>query len=348
MKKQKTFVFTTSLLALCLCACNSTSQKSEISSEASSEKSHEFSYAIPTINANKGDIITFGSYPKSKVTDGSIASNLNQIAGSLPTSEDSKSWSPYDWYISGSNTIRYAWFIDVDTNNDGQNDYRGVYFTSYRPKYVSISSITDNSYQDNYGYKLSTVYWFKYEPIEWRVLEKAGDYFLMSDKIIDSEQFCKYTTNPDFEPSYYGSDEIYYKNSDLRKFLNNDFYETAFNPGETSIIKTTVVDNSASTMQDLSDEFACESTNDKVFALSYLEATNPSYGFDENPTTDVPKTRKLIVTDYAACMGCYVYDKCGYWWLRSPGCTSLMDGFLNTSPMYEDACGGVVPALRIQ
>lgn len=90
-----------------------------------------------------GDVIYFGSYPQSKVTDTTTLSTLGDLVNTLPTKSDNKGWTPYGYYIR-SEAVNYMWYTDVET--DG-NKYRGVYFTSYRPQYNHNSSAQNSSYQ---------------------------------------------------------------------------------------------------------------------------------------------------------------------------------------------------------
>src|SRR5574344_2885966 len=105
--------------------------------------------------------VLMGMYPQSMVTDATLLSTLNSVSGTLPTSANSQTWTDYGYYISGS-VSSYMWYIDLV---NGSDEYRGVYFTSYRPYSTSTISSTGNSYQDDNGYSTSNVYWFKYEPI---------------------------------------------------------------------------------------------------------------------------------------------------------------------------------------
>lgn len=297
--------------------------------------------------------LEMGQYPQSKVTDNSVISDLNVLAGTLPTSINSYNWTAYDWYIDSSNTNKFGWYIDVDIN---EYTYRGVYFTSLRPRSVSSSSSASTSYQDDNGYSASTVYWFKFEPILWRILQDSTDYFVLSDKILDSNQYYHFgvidakRTRTDYQGN--SSSGIYdnnYKYSDLRKFLNVDFYESSFTSTQKKAIKTTTVNNASVTTGHPSNSYACENTNDKVFALSYSEVTNSSYGLDSD------SKRILSSTDYAKCVGVYNYDTydSGYWWLRSPdssdsiyGCRVYRQGDASSSSSVLSVSSGIVPALR--
>ena len=229
------------------------------------------------------------------------------------------------------------WYIDVE---NGGERYRGVYFTSYRPYYCGNSSSTGNTYQDDNGYTTSNIYWFKYEPISWTILnENNGTALILCDMIIDSQQF-------DYENGSYYND---YAESTVRKWLNETFYNTAFDELQKEIILTTTVDNSVASTGYSSNSYACEDTEDKVFLLSYKELTTYL-------TTNVSRTKRT--TDYAQSQGAYTstFLGNGYWWLRSPGSSDYFsyyaravdyDGII-LSNSVDITSYGVVPALQIQ
>ena len=100
-----------------------------------------------------------------------------------------------------------------------------------------------------------------------------------------------------------------YELSNIRKFLNDNFYSTAFNELEKELIELTEVDNSASSTYSSSNEYACNNTFDKMFLLSYQEAVT-YYSSDEE--------KKAQGSDYAKSQGLYVYNGYSYYWHRSP------------------------------
>lgn len=159
----------------------------------STESSHTFAmpsndvtYHAKFTTLSKGATTQFGTYPQSKVTDATLISTLNTAAGTLPTSSNSEAWTDYGYYISGS-VASYMWYIDVP--NSG-NLYRGVYFTSYRPYRIDLASSTYDSWQDDHDYYTNETYWFKYEPISWKVLDIAGGKaFLLADLAIDAQDY---------------------------------------------------------------------------------------------------------------------------------------------------------------
>lgn len=300
-----------------------------------------------TVYTKDGATIYFGSYPQSMVSDSALISTLNGLAGTLPTSSNSRLWTSYGYYISGS-VSNYMWYIDIE--NDGER-YRGVYFTNYRPYYTTYSSWSGNSYQDDNVYSTNTVYWFKYEPIKWQILEeKDGKAFLLCDIAIDSQNYYissnGNTRTIDGKTVY----ENNYMYSTIRSWLNDTFYNTAFSELQKELIQTTLVDNSASSTGYSSNSYACTNTNDKIFLLSYKEVT--SYGL-----TDSSRVRKS--TDYAKSQGCWASTSSGYvgncwWWLRSPYSRNSryarsIDyyGYVYCSNSVDSAYYGVVPALWI-
>ncbi len=298
----------------------------------------------------QGEYILFGSYPQTKVTDSALIDTLNTQASMLPTSEDSQAWTSYDYYISNSNATDYMWYQDEVYNGE---TYRGVYFTSYRPYWTDYSSSTGNTYQDDNGYTTSTSYWFKYEPIKWRILDESnGTALILCEMLIDSQDYnyTRQTVNGVYANNY--------AESSIREWLNNNFYNTAFNSLQKQLIELTTVDNSAATTDSTSNEYACANTEDNVFLLSYQDVLNTSYGFSSSYSTDTARQKKT--TDYAQCQGAYIYsggsyDGNGCWWLRSPSSRNSYtapivygDGDSGSYRNVYITGGGVCPALRMR
>lgn len=153
-------------------------------------------------------------------------------------------------------------------------------------------------------------------------------------------------------PSAINGETIYANNyalSDIRAWLNDSFYITAFNSSQKDVILTTAVDNSESSTKYSANTYACANTDDKVFLLSYKEIT--SY-FSNN------SARQFKSTDYAKSQGCYattgVDDGNCYYILRSPHCkydSYVSDVGTDGSPDYctdvINADVGIIPALTI-
>ena len=293
-----------------------------------------------------GDIIKFGSYPQSRVTDEAIIDGLNS---------QSLSWKSYNYYsgtgswsdgnMKPSDYMKYA---DIVFNG---NKYRAVTFSEYRP-YCTGYTHSDGTYQDDNGYYTGNTYYFKYEPLKWRVLD-ASTGLVICDSAIDSQTYNNYVLNADYE--YWGnSNKMHFASnweySSLRTWLNNEFYNTAFSEMQQDRIKKITRENKSK----WDSIYDSNPTSDKITLLSYDEASNTSYGFSSADSKDIARRRKG--TDYAKCQGLWV-DLSGnsWWWLRSPGSNSngvadvSGDGgaYSSRSGYVDSADGGVVPALNL-
>ena len=340
-----------------------------ISDKDASEISNTYYSSLSCINITHadtetyftGDILYYGTYPQSLVTDDA---NLTSLNGKL--SDDG--WVSYGYY-SGTGTwddgqmtagdfMRYQ-----DAVLDGVK-YRAVTFDSYRPYEPGFTSNEGNTWQDDNGYETGTVYWFEFEPLEWRVLDPDNG-LIICETIIDGQPYNNFVINADSE--YWGdADKTYYPNnyakSSIREWLNNNFYNTAFSDEQKSNMKTETLNNDGYyTLTGTSgyERYDAPSTDDKVFLLSYDDVLNSNYGFSTEKRFDL--AREAEGSDYAKCQGLYVYstpgysyDGCSNWRLRSPGddshhsCVVRNDGFVcyNYSTGYSRE--GVRPALKLQ
>lgn len=289
--------------------------------------------------------IYFGEYPQTKVTDDGIISTLSGMSGDRPVKGNRGNWTDYEYYIHGE-VDEYMWYIDLKYQ---ESRYRGVYFISYRGGITSGGDAIDSNQDDN-GYYINTLYWFIWEPIEWKHLstfDNEGEAFLMSNMILDNQQF--YNSFGDRVDEIYGT-AIYsnnYKESDIRAWLNDNFYNSAFDSDDKTIIKTSTVNNGANTTKDNSNIFACENTEDNIFLLSYSETLRLNV-----------ETRRLKPTDYALSQNNSgalrtQYDGNGAWLLRSPETNARYVLYVNDYGYagdwtYATEIGaGTVPALRI-
>ncbi len=306
------------------------------------------------VESTTGEYILFGSYPQSEVTDDVLTATLTMNSGTLPTATNSNGWTSYEYYINDSNDIAYMWYQDMIYEGV---EYRGVYFTSYRPPCTDLST-SANPIQGLNGYDVQNIYWFKYEPVMWRILqEQNGNAFLFCEVIIDGREYHYTDNSQTIDGSIIWSNN--YANSAIRAWLNENFYETAFDVSQQQIILNTTIDNSAGSTGHTNNNYICPNTVDKVFLLSYADVVNSAYGFSVN-YKDYDIARQKKTTDYAQCQGAWAsrtveYTNNGYWWLRSP-LTDQGDGVyrVNTNGYisdlnYVDATDyGVVPALKIR
>ena len=272
---------------------------------------NEYSFNVPSYDVNittttstngvytrNGNKIYFGTYPQTKV-EATTENGLTSITF------DSFTWTSYRYYIESVQSD-FMYYKDVDIDNNGTYDYRGVYFTNYR-YYDTTSS---SAWSDNHnGYNINTIYWFSYDPIEWDILsESNGKALIIANLIIDSQEYYSSWQNGKFEHN----DGIGYSNdyslSNIRKWLNDTFYNTAFDVLQKELIEITTVDNSLSSTNYEATDYICDNTNDKLYLLSCNEVSIYYPSKNERVTSN---------TDYSKCQSTEKYSEYE-WRLRSP------------------------------
>ena len=237
-----------------------------------------------------------------------------------------------------------------DVNVAETADVDGYYAGDDGCRYVKV---TASPYEDGYTFSNGKsvtegeVYYFKLEPIRWRILAEVEDgrsVFIMCEGIIDCAAYDADNLND-------------YKNSDVRAWLNNQFYNTAFDTLQRELIITVTVDNSADSTGYLPNPYVCEDTEDKLFLLSLKEATEPTYSFSSS-TAENDADRQMWVSDYSRAIGVWTSTDgktggYGFWWLRSPHYNNASylwyvsaDSCIYSYP-YSDRVGGIVPAMWI-
>ncbi len=294
-----------------------------------------------------GDIIEFGSYPQSRVTDSDLIAKIEAVGKSI-------SWVDYNYYIGtgtsddGNMKPVDGMMLYKDIPYNGSK-YRAVKINQYRP--YRTGNTSSETYQYDNGYNKGNIYYFKYEPLSWRILDPSEGY-VMCNQIIDSQAYQNFIYYNGSE--YYNSEacENYasdWVTSSLRQWLNNSFYKTAFSEEEKEQIGTSHLENKST----YSSTYDSADTYDKIFLISYYDAANSAYGFDSSSDAN-DAARQLKGTDYAKCQGLYVsssYDGPSWWRLRSPnnsyGATEVvLGGWVYGYCGAGDTDGGVVPAFK--
>ncbi len=281
-----------------------------------------------------GDHIEYGTYPQSSVSDALIIEKLNA---------KEKNWISYNYYKSADDpahgnmeTDDYMKYADITYKG---NKYRAVTFSDYRI----------NSDQSNSSFKKDQVYYFKFEPLSWRVLDPNTG-LIMCEQLIDAQPF---------QDSYYYDGSTYwldetkdsyinnYAESSIRVWLNDTFYETAFTEEQQENIDEKLIDNSA-----FSEQYAAYNsvkTTDSVFLLSYNELTDSNYGF--SAAYNYVSNRQAKGTPYALCQGLWRCTISGpsswnnsYWITRTSGSSNsaicYVSGFVYSDNVNTQEPGG--------
>ena len=307
-----------------------------------------------------GDVIEYGAYPQSRVTDPELIETLNRQPGE---------WQPCSLYGDIASTGPNVFFAEpfegmryLDAVVDGVK-YRGIAIDEYRP--FAVYGSENTSTQQENGYETGSVSWFRFDPIRWRVLE-PGEGLVMCDVLIDSQPFAvymdyyaSYTYSGEYAGTYGEGGTGYWRN--ISAWLNEDFYETAFSAAQQENILVTELANdywyvggNGGVASHRYDAPACES---KIFLPSWDELSNTACGFAANAKSADP-ARALTGTDYAKAFGLKTVAGGGaQWWMRTVGryfnsrfaCTVKADGssaeFSYASD--RDAWYGVCPAMRL-
>jgi uncharacterized repeat protein (TIGR02543 family) len=222
----------------------------------------------------------------------------------------------------------------TDTDSDGflefgADEYKEVICAPYETGYKSVSG--------NVTFVKGATYYFKVEPIEWRVLsgKDTTTGLVMSEKVLTNSAYYTSTSNRTVSGSTVHANNYQY--STLRAMLNGldgsaysvgsfagkGFLDVAFTEMERVYIPTSGVRNSAMTTDDPSyNPYACANTSDRIFALSYQDLLNTSYGFNSSSSAS-DTARRGVLTDYARATGAWMSTSSSYygngcWWSRSP------------------------------
>ena len=173
------------------------------------------------------------------------------------------------------------------------------------------------------------------KPIEWIVMKKEGNQVLLLSKyVLDAKSYNE------------GWGDVTWETSDIRQWLNNEFYTTAFNKAEKAKIQTSLIKNEDNSEYGTSGG---NDTEDKVFLLSEKEADTLFSDEEE---------RIAKATEYAEKLGVDINEnseeKGAWWWLRSPGNDSFYAALVNYYGWVDgDGIGvncnvyGVRPALHL-
>ena len=246
-----------------------------------------------------------------------------------------------------------------------EQDKRGYYLGSDGFYYAAVTATPLNdsyTFTNNAAIVSGEVYYFKVEPIRWRILKDYGESAsLLCDFVVKSMAYQssysykningKYNNYTSANGAPTGTLANNYVYSSVRKWLVEEFYNTAFTTKEQQIIMTRSLDNSATSTGVTSA--TVKSTNDKVYLISHADAVNANYGFASADTNDT--ARKMGASDYAYATGTAMTAGMGpSWWLRSASTTNpqaqiiTQSGYLNKSGSDVKMKEGVVPAITIE
>ncbi len=237
-------------------------------------------------------------------------------------------------------------------------------------KYRRVSKADAN---DDGQFGDSEYRYFKWERIRWRVLANDGETLkVLADTGLDCQSYHEMGA------------PVTWADSSLRRWLNGEFYRTAFDSTERDAIVRQKVDNAAYDKSSAGkdedrlknknkneNDTAESSTNaaenstdtdDFIYIPSMQEMADLNYGFPANIQNPTP-VRQMPASAYAYAMGVRLGsedgtgEQCCHWWLRSPAeneanpfrYAALIDstGAFSMYGLVENKTRAVVPVLHI-
>ncbi len=229
--------------------------------------------AYPSVNFTN-NTITYGLYPQSRVSDSTLLTSLNALT--------SDSVGINGWYL-----------------------YNDQYYAKVSATPWPMSS-DKCVFDDGTVIKKGTTYWFKCEPITWNIIKTNEDeYSLASNVILDSHNYHSSTEERTIDGQTIYS--VNYEHSDIRSWLINSFYNTAFNLND-DFLQTVIVDNGTNL-----NPSSGANTSDRV----YLMGKNDS-GKGVCKTSEYSRAKGVFPNDKED------YKYCGTYWLRGTDRDSTM------------------------
>ncbi len=236
-------------------------------------------------------------------------------------------------HVSDENTVAALNKLTSTEDNDWYL-LDGVYYakTSSNPR------ATNYSFDDGSPIVSKNTDWFKCEPIKWKILSSSdGVYSLVSTVILDAKRYSALNNR--------------YVDSEIRQWLNDDFYKAAFFL-DNSLVMDTKVDNSASTTVSDVNPYAGSNVTDKMYLLSYKDYSDALHFPDS-------ASRMCKTTDWARANNAWCSTFSGSqnndaYWTRSPDPSEPLyvwtcsdDGDFSNNPA-STVDNGVRPGTRIK
>lgn len=198
--------------------------------------------------------ILFGEYPQTLMADGVTITETKDARG----------------YYLGSDGKYYA----------------KVTATPFNEVWYEYEHLFGPDYDNRIPMQPGEDYYFKVEPIKWRILEPGnGTYTLIADIVLDTQIFDETS--------------VFWHESYVREWLNGSFYNVAFSFAEKSLIQNARVATNYDTYYNGQPDYEFE-TYDYLFLPSHEVVNNANYGFGND------NDRSALCSDYSRARGVFV------------------------------------------
>ncbi len=293
------------------------------------------------INGNYYYYVELGEYPQTAVEDTATVSALNALGDSAKTgrtftvgaSDDSAQTAHVEYTYNGAKYVKVASAVV----------HSGSKFASGK----------DSRFASGTAPTKGNTYWFKVEPIKWFLLEaysttktaytgSTTNLRVISEQLLTANVMFDADTNP-------------WNTSNIRDWLNNSFYTSAFSASDKGYISKNITRYFGTSEHATKDDYTVttggNTTEDNVWLISYYEAVNTYYGANAYLNK---KSRAATPTDFAVVNNVTMFSNGrGYYWLRSAGnaanraCLVSNVGSLSYFNSVSATTLGVRPALTI-
>ncbi len=263
-----------------------------------------------------GDIILYGEYPQTLVTDAKLLAMFDEKIAD----DDRMKWSSIPVYLLASSndpdvnsTRAYEDYIKTKKVQYAGNDYQAVYINKSIPQDCRASRGSAGESSQGSVYQVGKTYYFKIEPLEWIVLNPSTG-LCVSRYGIDAKPFRENLSTDSHTGAFLGDEnklQDYFRAS-VRGYLADE----------------NVNGNSKLVSQFVRKAFAFGRWDDGLVAKTYTGLDGKSYtdkvtlmtesqfnSYIGNKTLG-PMLEEAINTDYACAMGAAEKEN-AHWFLRS-------------------------------
>ena len=170
---------------------------------------------------------------------------------------------------------------------ENDKDKNGYYLGSDGERYAKLTAKTfEKGYKFNNEQEIieGKEYYFKVEPITWRIIDSDGGDTLLV------------ITNNVLEITRYDNSNNNYSNSEVKSFINNELYLKMFTGYKTKLMLSQSIKNNATTTGYEDNPYVCGATTSRIFLPSYEDLQHPIWFFLEN-------SEYFVASDYVRAKG---------------------------------------------
>ena len=320
------------ILIVCLTQCGSNNNNN---SETTTSVTVPGDSSTSTSPSHSHTLKTYLDLNAETPTVKSVCTTCNETVSTSPYSINAEFDSVYygfypQTHVSDPTLIEKLNAADINVNTICSLGGYDNYFISINASTCAMSS-DESKYDDGSNIESGVRTWFTFDPVEWKILTSRGNgYNLLSMNALDAHVFSSV------------SNVNKYETSEIRSYLTGDFYSNLFRFGDNFITQVSVDNSAATTSAPSSNPNAGDSTNDKIYLLSYADYNNTSY-FANN------EARVCKTTDYSRAKGAMLRDNySASYWTRSPSEYNYLSCYVHSSGEVSDGASPTSPFYAIR